>query len=137
MKQGARDARGNGDQIALSAEDFHVARLRELGQVHRRDTRNDAWALSRTTTPSSARSRTASDETKMPRTNVSDSKRNSTVWSPGGSGTAFAEQAREKGLLLIPGGVFSARDSHFRLSYAADDATLERGLSILRSLARG
>ena len=34
MKQGARDASGYSDQIALSAKDFHVACVRELGQVH-------------------------------------------------------------------------------------------------------
>jgi aspartate aminotransferase/aminotransferase len=54
-----------------------------------------------------------------------------------GSGTQFSELAVRHGLLLIPGGVFSRRDTHFRLSYAADDRTLERGLDILVRLARG
>jgi aspartate aminotransferase/aminotransferase len=53
-----------------------------------------------------------------------------------GGGAAFAELAVRHGLLLIPGGVFSRRDTHFRLSYAAADRTLERGLEILLRLAR-
>ncbi len=52
--------------------------------------------------------------------------------------TAFVEKAiTEHGLLIIPGHVFSLRDTHFRLSYACPDATLERGLGILEHLARG
>jgi aspartate aminotransferase/aminotransferase len=57
--------------------------------------------------------------------------------APGGNGTAFVTEAVRHGLLLIPGGVFSRRDSHFRLSYAADDATLDRGIDLLNRLARG
>jgi len=47
------------------------------------------------------------------------------------SGSAFVEQAIGRGLLIIPGAVFSDRDTHFRLSYACDEATLEKGLDIL------
>ncbi|MCL6504370.1 MAG: aminotransferase class I/II-fold pyridoxal phosphate-dependent enzyme [Pirellulales bacterium] len=54
---------------------------------------------------------------------------------PRGSGTAFAERAVQQGLLVIPGGVFSQRDTHFRISYAASDETIERGIEILRRLA--
>ena len=39
-------------------------------------------------------------------------------------------------LLIIPGNVFSRRDTHFRISYAASDATIERGIEALRKLAR-
>jgi aspartate aminotransferase/aminotransferase len=35
---------------------------------------------------------------------------------------------------VIPGGVFSERDTHFRLSFAADEATLGQGLDILVGL---
>jgi aspartate aminotransferase/aminotransferase len=56
--------------------------------------------------------------------------------APGGSGSDFAAEAVRHSLLLIPGGVFSTRDSHFRLSYAADDRTLDRGIDILNRLAR-
>jgi aspartate aminotransferase/aminotransferase len=38
-------------------------------------------------------------------------------------------------VLVIPGNVFSAQDTHFRLSYATTDETLQRGLDVLRSLA--
>jgi aspartate aminotransferase/aminotransferase len=57
--------------------------------------------------------------------------------APRGSGTEFVQEAIRNGLLLIPGNVFSRRDSHFRLSYAADERTLRRGLEILERLARG
>jgi aspartate aminotransferase/aminotransferase len=57
--------------------------------------------------------------------------------APGGSGTAFVERALGEGLMMIPGSVFSRRDTHFRLSYAADERTLERGADILLRLARG
>jgi aspartate/methionine/tyrosine aminotransferase len=49
--------------------------------------------------------------------------------------TAFVEKAVARGLLIIPGHVFSTRDTHFRLSYACDDAMLERGLNLLVELA--
>lgn len=52
------------------------------------------------------------------------------------SAQAFCEQAIERSLLTIPGNVFSARDTHLRLSFAASEATLERGLDILTSMMR-
>jgi len=52
------------------------------------------------------------------------------------SATQFVEKAIEKSLLMIPGSVFSKRDTHFRISYACDDAMLERGLDVLVELAR-
>ena len=55
---------------------------------------------------------------------------------PWGDGNAFVAEAIRNNLLVIPGGTFSRRDTHFRISYAASDATLERGLDILRRLAR-
>lgn len=52
-----------------------------------------------------------------------------------GLATDFVAEAIEKyGLLIIPGNVFSSRDTHFRLSYATNDKTLERGINILREL---
>jgi aspartate/methionine/tyrosine aminotransferase len=53
------------------------------------------------------------------------------------TGQQFVERAIDQGLLIIPGGVFSERDTHFRLSYAFDDATLDRGLDMLCDLAGG
>jgi aspartate/methionine/tyrosine aminotransferase len=48
----------------------------------------------------------------------------------------FAERAIEQGLLIIPGSVFSQRDTHIRLSYACEDSMLDRGLDMLIQLAR-
>jgi aspartate aminotransferase/aminotransferase len=56
--------------------------------------------------------------------------------APWGTGTEFVSEAIKHNLLVIPGNVFSRRDSHFRISYAVDDATLRRGLELLRKLAR-
>ena len=55
--------------------------------------------------------------------------------SPRGTGRAFVEEAIRHNLLIIPGSTFSARDSHFRLSYAVEDRVLERGIEILNRLA--
>ncbi len=52
------------------------------------------------------------------------------------TGTDFVKRAIEKSLLVIPGEVFSERDTHFRLSYACDDARLDKGLDILVDLAK-
>lgn len=59
---------------------------------------------------------------------------------PDGRGTATEFCSRlieESSLLVIPGGVFSERDTHFRISYAADDETIERGIAILARDAKG
>ena len=56
--------------------------------------------------------------------------------APWGTGTQFVEAAIERNLLIVPGSAFSCRDTHFRLSYAVSDATLDRGLEILRGLAK-
>jgi aspartate aminotransferase/aminotransferase len=58
------------------------------------------------------------------------------VEAPDGDGDAFCRRAVEKkGLLIIPGSVFSERKTHFRLSFAAPDATLRRGVAALNALA--
>ena len=56
--------------------------------------------------------------------------------APWGTGMEFVSEAIRNQLLLIPGSVFSRADSHFRLSYAAADQTIDRGLEILNRLAR-
>jgi aspartate/methionine/tyrosine aminotransferase len=48
----------------------------------------------------------------------------------------FVEKAVERGLLIIPGGVFSQRDTHFRISYACDEKMLDRGLDVLVELGK-
>jgi len=57
--------------------------------------------------------------------------------TPWGSGTEFVEEAIRNNLLIIPGGTFSTRDTHFRISYAASDAMIDRGIAILKKLAEG
>ncbi len=55
--------------------------------------------------------------------------------APGGlSATAFVEKAIANNVLIIPGNVFSERDTHFRISYATTDDKLVRGCEILLSL---
>ncbi|HEV8059448.1 MAG TPA: aminotransferase class I/II-fold pyridoxal phosphate-dependent enzyme [Gemmataceae bacterium] len=56
--------------------------------------------------------------------------------APWGTATQFVEAAIAKNLLIVPGSAFSSRDTHFRLSYAVNDEILDRGLEILRSLAK-
>ncbi len=59
--------------------------------------------------------------------------------SPRASGTKnateFVERAIANELLIIPGKIFSSRDTHFRISYAASDETIARGIEVLRKLA--
>ena len=50
------------------------------------------------------------------------------------SASHFVEQAIAKRVLIIPGSVFSHRDTHFRLSFAAARPKLSEGLGILREL---
>jgi aspartate aminotransferase len=54
---------------------------------------------------------------------------------PRGTGTEFATRAIEHNLLVIPGGAFGKRDTHVRISYAATDETLERGIEVLNRMA--
>jgi aspartate aminotransferase/aminotransferase len=56
--------------------------------------------------------------------------------APWGTATEFVTECIANQLLVIPGNVFSERDTHFRLSYAADEKTLDRGVEILNRLAR-
>ena len=56
--------------------------------------------------------------------------------APWGTATEFVAEAIRRSLLIIPGNVFSRRDTHFRISYAVDDATLARGLEVLKGIAQ-
>ncbi len=58
------------------------------------------------------------------------------VPAPGGDATAFVTKAIENNVLIIPGNVFSAKDTHFRISYATSDEKLAQGLEILVKLAK-
>src|SRR6185437_3323580 len=46
--------------------------------------------------------------------------------APWGTATEFVAEAIRHNVLIIPGNVFSRRDTHFRISYAVDDAMLKR-----------
>jgi len=58
------------------------------------------------------------------------------VPAPGGDATAFCKKAVENNVLIIPGNVFSGKDTHFRLSYATGEEKLAKGLEILVDLAK-
>ncbi|HID21675.1 MAG TPA: pyridoxal phosphate-dependent aminotransferase, partial [Planctomycetaceae bacterium] len=57
------------------------------------------------------------------------------VRAPWGTGSEFVAEAIRQNVLIIPGNVFSERDTHVRISYAAPDDTLRRGAEVLRRLA--
>lgn len=52
----------------------------------------------------------------------------------GASATEFVEKAIAKGVLIIPGSVFSEKDTHFRISYTTSDEKIEQGVKILCGL---
>jgi aspartate aminotransferase/aminotransferase len=56
--------------------------------------------------------------------------------APWATGSEFVAKAIENNLLIIPGNIFSRQDTHFRISYAAEDSTIERGIEVLRRLAK-
>ena len=55
---------------------------------------------------------------------------------PWGTDEEFVAAAIQKNLLIIPGSVFSERHTNFRISYAASDETIKRGIDILNDLAK-
>ncbi len=56
--------------------------------------------------------------------------------APGGNGVKFVEKAIANNLLIIPGNVFSEKNTHFRISFAATDETILRGIEVLQKLAK-
>jgi aspartate aminotransferase/aminotransferase len=52
----------------------------------------------------------------------------------GQTASAFVERAIASNVLIIPGNVFSEKDTHFRISYATTDERLRQGCEILNSL---
>ena len=53
----------------------------------------------------------------------------------GMTATEFCMKAVERGVLIIPGNVFSSRDTHFRISYATTNDKLKKGCEILLEIA--
>ena len=51
------------------------------------------------------------------------------------SATEFVKTAIENKVLIIPGNVFSEKDTHFRISYATTDEKIDKGIEILCRLA--
>jgi aspartate aminotransferase/aminotransferase len=56
------------------------------------------------------------------------------IKAPGGSATAFVEKAIKSKVLVIPGCVFSEKDTHFRMCYTTTDDKILRGVDILNGL---
>lgn len=55
----------------------------------------------------------------------------------GHTGTSFVHQAIANNCLIIPGNVFSEKDTHFRICYTVPDARLRAGAELLCRLAGG
>ncbi|OGP74242.1 MAG: aspartate aminotransferase [Deltaproteobacteria bacterium RBG_16_49_23] len=53
---------------------------------------------------------------------------------PGGDGEAFVERAIQNNLFFVPGSVFSKRNTHVRISFAASDETLFKGIEVLNRI---
>jgi aspartate aminotransferase/aminotransferase len=50
--------------------------------------------------------------------------------------TEFVARAIANNVLIIPGSVFSEKDTHFRISYATSDEKIEEGIEVLCKLAQ-
>jgi len=57
------------------------------------------------------------------------------IKSPKGTGTEFVEKAIKNNVLIIPGCVFSEKDTHFRLCYTTTNDKIKKGIEILTKLA--
>lgn len=55
--------------------------------------------------------------------------------APWGTGDEFVAEAIKNNLLIIPGNIFSHQNTHFRISYAASDEAIDRGIEVLCKLA--
>ncbi len=49
----------------------------------------------------------------------------------------FLRRALERKVLVVPGSAFSRRNTHFRISFAAPNEKLRKGVAILNEIARG
>lgn len=56
--------------------------------------------------------------------------------SPNISGEEFVKKAISKNLLIVPGSVFSEKNTHFRVSFAASLEDLKKGIKILNELIK-
>jgi len=53
-----------------------------------------------------------------------------------GDASSFVEKAIQNKVLIIPGNVFSEKNTHFRISFAAPDDVLKMGVDVLNRLAK-
>ena len=58
------------------------------------------------------------------------------AYPEGADPARFLEKALERKVLVVPGSAFSARNTHFRISFAAPDDNLRLGVEILNEIAR-
>ncbi len=56
--------------------------------------------------------------------------------APDRNSTRLVERAIQRNLLMVPGNTFSEKDSHFRISFAASEKNLEKGIEILYDLVK-
>jgi aspartate/methionine/tyrosine aminotransferase len=54
--------------------------------------------------------------------------------APNGNGDTFVEKAIANNVLIIPGSVFSDQNTHFRISFAAKNETIQRGIETISEL---
>ncbi len=57
------------------------------------------------------------------------------IKAPNSDATKFVKKAIENNLLIIPGNVFSEKDTHFRISYATTNEKISQGVDILRQIS--
>ncbi len=53
---------------------------------------------------------------------------------PGRNAEAFVEKAIQNNLFIVPGSVFSKRNTHVRISFAASEETLQKGIEVLNRI---
>jgi aspartate aminotransferase/aminotransferase len=54
---------------------------------------------------------------------------------PGGNAEVFVEKAIQNNLFIVPGSVFSKRNTHVRISFAASEETLLKGIEVLNRIS--
>jgi len=54
---------------------------------------------------------------------------------PGGNAEAFVEKSIQNNLFIVPGSVFSKKHTHARISFAASDETLQKGIEVLNRIS--
>jgi len=56
------------------------------------------------------------------------------ITAPGGDGTEFCKRALKANVALVPGGVFSQHNTHFRLAFCVGDEIIKKGVGRLLEL---